>query len=217
MQRVFLFTFLSLYVVYAHGQTHRVDFADYLKPKCDTLFYNCIYDSFHAKGLHETIALVYRTIKIGDETAYYISRIEDTTGKGAWLSSFTSSAMIFNHDTIWLASLHDGESVSSLKPEDFWHMLTPQSKIDSPLMLSNVKWAQFIESTCIGSFEFDNVSIGDTMLSNCLKLNLLQYDRGSEPCQSTVWLDKNLGVVKWIRCTGRTEVLDVKRALRNCR
>jgi hypothetical protein len=217
MRRFLLFLFWVTLCVSVHGQTHRVDFTTYLRPRCDTMFYNCVYNSFHANELHETIALVYRTIKVGDETACYISRIEDTTGKWAWLSSFTNSAMIFNHDTIRLASLHDGENVSSLKLEDFWHILTPQSRLAMPLMLSNVKWAHFINSTCIGSFEFDNVSIGDTVLNNCLKLNLLEYDRGSEPCKSTVWLNKNFGIVKWIRCTGRTEALDVRRALKNCR
>jgi hypothetical protein len=217
MRRILLLFFLFVLRESVHAQEQRIDFAAYLRPKCDTMYYNCIYNSFHANELRETIALVYRSVKVGDETAYYISRVEDTTGEGDWLASFSNSAMIFSHDTVRLASLHDGEKASSLKPEDFWHVLSPQVKLTSPLLLSSVKWAQFINSTCIESFEFENVIIGDTLLKHCLKLNLLEYDRGSEPCKSTVWLNQNFGIVKWIRCTGRIEVLDIRRALKNCR
>jgi len=34
----------------AQGQAEGINLSDYLKPKADTLFYNSIYNSFHASG-----------------------------------------------------------------------------------------------------------------------------------------------------------------------
>jgi hypothetical protein len=198
------------------GQTGSINLSEYLKPKCDTLFYNCIYNSFHASGLHETIKLVWRKIPIGTETAYYISSEDDTTGTYAQLASFSGSAMIFKNDTVLLASLTENQSPTLLTKNDFNHIVTPNLKFPKPFDLAKLKWS-FIMEIFIKDFQFEDVTIGKTVLKNCLRLNLLVYDRSTKPDKATVWLSLDYGTVKWIRTTGRTEVLDMKRFKKNCR
>jgi hypothetical protein len=42
------------------------------------------------------------------------------------------------------------------------------------------------------------------------------YDRSTTPDSSTVWLSQDYGTVKWIRTTGRSEVLDLARFKKDC-
>ena len=69
----------------------------------------------------------------------------------------------------------------------------------------------------IKDFQFEDITIGDTILKKCLRLNLIVYDRSTNPGKATVWLSRDHGTVKWIRTTGRIEVLDLKRFKRDCR
>lgn len=198
------------------GQTSKINLSEYFKPKCDTLFYNCIYNSFHASGLHDTIKLVWRKIPIANQTAYYISSADDTTGIYAQLASFSGSAMIFRNDTVLLASLTDNQSPTLLTENDFNHIVTPNLKFPKPFDLAKLKWA-FVMEIFIKDFQFENITIGDTVLKKCLRLNLIVYDRSTKPDKATVWLSKDYGTVKWVRTTGRTEVLDLNRFQKNCR
>ncbi len=198
------------------GQTGSINLSEYFKPKCDTLFYNCIYNSYHASGLHDTVKLVWRKIPIGKETAYYISSEDDTAGTYAQLASFSGSAMIFKHDTVLLASLTENQSPTLLTKNDFNHIVTPNLKFPKPFDLAKLKWS-FVMEIFIKDFQFEDLTIGKTVLKNCLRLNLLVYDRSTKPDKATVWLSPDYGTVKWIRTTGRTEVLDLKRFKKNCR
>jgi hypothetical protein len=198
------------------GQTAGINLSEYLKPKGDTLFYNCIYNSFHASGLHDTVKLVWRKISVDRDTAYYISSAEDTTGDWAYLSSFSGSAMIFKNDTAWLASLAENQSPTELTKKDFNHILSPGITFSKPFDLAKLKWS-FVMEVFIKDYEFEDVTIGDTILKKCLKLNLMVYDRSTTPDKATVWLSKDYGTVKWIRTTDRVEVLDLARFKKNCR
>jgi len=68
----------------------------------------------------------------------------------------------------------------------------------------------------IKDFQFEDVTIDKTVLKKCLRLNLAVYDRSTKPYKATVWLSRDYGTVKWIRTTGRTEVLDLTRIKENC-
>ncbi|MBG9377692.1 hypothetical protein I5907_15730 [Panacibacter sp. DH6] len=198
------------------GQTGSINMSEYFKPKCDTLFYNCVYNSFHASGLHDTVKLVWRKIPIANETAYYISSADDTTGNYAQLRSFSGSAMIFRNDTILLASLTENQSPTLLTKNDFSHIVTSNLMFSKPFDLAKLKWS-FVMEIFIKDFQFEDVTIEKTVLKNCLRLNLLVYDRSTKPDKATVWLSRDYGTVKWIRTTGRTEVLDLTRFRKNCR
>jgi hypothetical protein len=197
-----------------YGQNGGITLSEYLSPKVDTLYYNCIYDSYHARGLHDTIQLVYRKISIGGNTAYYISDAHDTAGAGAWLDSFVGSAMIFKNDSVWLAFLTENQNPNKLTQKNFTHILPSNQKILAPFELAKLKWS-FIMKVFIKDYQFEDISIGDTVLKKCLKLNLMVYDRSTKPDKSTVWLSRDYGTVKWIRTTGRVEVLDLKRFKKN--
>lgn len=190
------------------AQKAGINLSEYLKPKCDTLIYNCVYNSFHASGLDERIELVYRKVPIGRDTAYYISLVADTTGVRAQRSSFSGSAMIFNNDSVWLASLTDDQSPTELTRKNFDHLLPPHLQFSKPFDLAKLKWG-FVTEVFIKGYDFEDVYIGDTILPHCLKLNLMVYDRSTKPGDATVWLSKEYGTIKWIRTTGRVEVLDL--------
>lgn len=192
-----------------HGQTAEISLTEYLKPKSDTLIYNCLYASFHQKDLKETIKLVYRKISVGDETAYYISNTMDSDGSGAQLASFIGSAMIFRNDSILLAPLTWGESPNKLTQKDFDRILSPNLTFSKPFELAKLKWNGLITEVFIKNHQYEDLSIDDTILKKCLRLNLLVYDRSTEPYKATVWLNRKYGIVKWIRSTGREEILDI--------
>lgn len=199
---------------FVHGQTASVNFSDYLRPGTDTMYYNCVYNSFHASGLHDTVSLVYRKIAIGGDTAYYVSSVTDTAGIWAQLASFSGSAMIFNNDSVWLASLTENQSPNELTREDFTHIISPRLRFSKPFDLAKLKWS-FVMEIFIKDYQFEDIPVGDTVLKQCLKLNLLVYDRSAKPDKSTVWLSRDYGTVKWIRTTGRVEVLDLARFKKN--
>jgi hypothetical protein len=123
------------------GQKAGINLSEYLKPRCDTLIYNCVYNSFHASGLHETIELVYRKVPIGGDTAYYISTATDTTGRRAQLAGFSGSAMIFKNDSVWLASLTENQSPTELTKNFFDHILPPGLRFPKPFDLAKLKWS----------------------------------------------------------------------------
>jgi len=198
------------------GQKAGINLSEYLKPRCDTLIYNCIYDSYHASGLHETIELVYRKTLIGRDTAYYISTAADTTGRWAQWASFSGSAMIFRNDSVWLASLTENQSPAELTRENFDHILPPRLRFSKPFDLAKLKWS-FVTEVFIKDYQYEDLSIGNTVLKKCLKLNLMVYDRLIKPDDATVWLSKEYGTVKWVRATGRVEVLDLTRFRKNYR
>ena len=62
-------------------------------------------------------------------------------------------------------------------------------------------------------YQFEDISVGNTVLKKCLRLNLIECDRSTKPEKATVWLSRDYGIVKWIRLTGCEEVLDLKRRL----
>ena len=216
MRIIFIVSALLSFGAVSNGQTSGIDLSEYLKPKCDTLFYNYVYNSFHASGLHDTVSLVYRKVLIGNDTAYYISHVTDTTGLNAQLASFSGSAMIFKNDSVFLASLTENQSPTELRRNDFNHILSPNLKFSKPFDLAKLKWS-FVMEIFIKDFQFENVSVGDTVLKKCLRLNLLVYDRSTKPDKATVWLSRDYGTVKWIRTTGRVDVLDLTRFKKNCR
>ena len=131
-------SFLLTFSCSGQGQTAGINLSEYLKPKCDTLFYNCIYNSFHASGLHDTVKLVWRKILIDRDTAYYISSADDMTGIWAQLKSFSGSAMIFKNDSVWLASLTENQSPTELTKGNFNHILPPNLKFTKPLSSNSV-------------------------------------------------------------------------------
>jgi hypothetical protein len=216
MRIVLIFSLLLSFYINGQGQTGGINLTEYLKPKCDTLFYNCVYNSFHASGLHDTVKLVWRKIPIDRDTAYYISSADDTTGIYAQLASFSGSAIIFKKDTALLASLTENESPTELTRDSFNHILPANLKFSKPFDLAKLKWA-FVMEIFIKDFQFEDITISDTVLKKCLRLNLIVYDRSTKPDKATVWLSRDYGTVKWIRTTGRTEVLDLKRFEKNCR
>jgi hypothetical protein len=201
---------------FVHGQTTGINLSEYLRPRSDTLYYNCVYNSFHASGLLDTISLVLRKIPIGSDTAYYISHVTDTAGIWAQLASFSGSAMIFKNDSVWLASLTENQSPTELTKKNFDHILPPSLKFSKPFDLAKLKWS-FVMEIFIKDYQFEDISVGDTVLKKCLRLNLMVYDRSTKPDKSTVWLSRDYGTVKWIRTTGRVELLDLTRFRKNCR
>jgi hypothetical protein len=211
MRAVATVPLLLSFSICGYGQTNGINLAEYLKPRKDTLFYNCIYDSFHVKGLQENTKLVYRQITIGNETAYYISDAKDPDGSRAQLASFLGSAMIFRADSVWLAPLTLDENPNELTQKDFDHILPSGLTFPKPFELAKLKWNGLIMEVFIKDYQFEDLSIGDTILRKCLKLNLIVYDRSKDQDKATVWLSDVYGIVKWIRTTGREEVIDLTR------
>jgi hypothetical protein len=115
-----------------------------------------------------------------------------------------------------LAFLSENKNPKKLTRKNFNHILPPNLKILKPFELAKLKWS-FVMRVFIKDYQFENLSIGDTVLKECLKLNLMVYDRATKPDISTVWLSPDYGIVKWIRASERVEVLDLTRFRMNCR
>lgn len=165
MRIILIVSFLFTFCLNGQGQTAGINLSEYLKPKCDTLFYNYIYNSFHASAPPETIKLVWRNIPIDRDTAYYISSADDTTGIWAQLASFSGSAMIFKNDSVRLASLTENQSPTKLTKGNFSHTLPPNLKFPKPFDLAKLKWS-FLMEIFIKDFQFEDITVGDIVLKN---------------------------------------------------
>jgi hypothetical protein len=72
-------------------------------------------------------------------------------------------------------------------------------------------WSGLTIEVFIKEYQFEDLLVDDITLKKCLKLNLMVYDRSTEKDSASVWLSREHGIMKWVRTTGREEVIELTR------
>lgn len=206
MKRIKLVLILSSICLVGHSQTEDIRLIEYLYPRQDTMTFNCVYNSFHARGLHDTVTLGFKKLIIESTIAYCISIVDDTECRYSELASFLGSAMIFTNDSILLAPLQWDKSTNRIRIKHFNYFIPPKfKKTDIVLVKLHDR------SLKLSNFSYENLIIDGRTLENCLKIKITEeYNGVKEPQYGCVWLSKIYGIVKWIRVTDRVEVRALK-------
>ena len=77
IKRVVFSAILSFIFNFGFCQKGIIRLAQYLYPNSDSMRFNCTYNPYHAKGLHDTVTLKFEKLEIENVTAYCISRVDD--------------------------------------------------------------------------------------------------------------------------------------------
>ncbi|GAB2842947.1 hypothetical protein GCM10027043_52650 [Ferruginibacter profundus] len=168
--------------------------------------FNCVYNSFHANGLHDTVTLVFKKLNIENSIAYCIASVDDTTVRYVELASFIGSAMMFRNDSILLAPLQWDKSANDIKLKDFIYFIPSNLR---PTDIVTIKLHD--RNIMLSGFRNETLNIAGQRLKDCLKIKITeQYKAAKKPYYAYVWLNKTNGIIKWIRVTQRTEVRDLR-------
>lgn len=172
----------------------------------------------------------YFPLKSGDKKIFYVSHITDTDTLIAKNdTSFCMSNVIMNKEVFYFTDeprdsttligsqsfcdgvfyFEDGEFFVS---PIFWQADLKQSNLayferlfPKKIFLDNIYKQQHGENRRKYIFDKkEDVSIKGKSLPSCLKLTIIQ-DWPTKQYVDTVWFQKNIGVVKWLRSTGRLE------------
>lgn len=136
---------------------------------------------------------------MGGEKAFYAiastdhKRIQGKIGIG----HFLHAAMIYRNDSVLVAPGLEKDT-ASIQLRDFTFVIPPRiHKNDSVVLVSGRK------KLVLQDFRFERLTIGNKHL-HCLKISITESWPGIN-YYGTVGLNRNYGVVKWIRTTGRID------------
>jgi hypothetical protein len=187
-------------------QENQVDsfVGSFTKDKTDTM-YRKIESLFPGLAVEddfrEKYKIVYKTKTIEGHKAFYAVNTKDTIYYDASFgpNHFLFSALIFENGKVFIAPSYDLKELQRLKFSDFKYVIPERlSKRDTISIVDKKK------ETILHNFRFDNLLIDGKMYKQCLVIDLL-IKWPDTTYHSKVWLHKKLGVLKWIRSTGRVD------------
>jgi hypothetical protein len=172
----------------------------------------------------------YFPLRSNDKKFFYVSHITGTdTLTDENDSSFCMSNIVKNKEIFYFTD-EPGDSISIIGSQSFCNGVFYFK--DGEFFVSPIFWQKDLKESNLAYFErlfprkivldsiykyqhgenkrkyiFDkpeDVSIKGNLLPACLKLTIIQ-DWPTERYVDTVWFQKNIGVVKWLRSTGRLE------------
>ena len=149
----------------------------------------------------EKYEIVYKTRNIEGRKAFYAVQTKDTTNHDASFgpNHFLFSALIFEKGKVFIAPSYNLKDLQRLKFADFKFVIPEKlSKRDTIRVVDKKK------ETLLHNFRFDDLTINGKKYAHCLLIDLA-IKWPDTTYQSKVWLHKELGVLKWIRDTGRTD------------
>ncbi|THU38187.1 hypothetical protein FAM09_16025 [Niastella caeni] len=206
MRSVFLFIVVLSGIIMSF-LNKEVRLYKYLQPGAGTMTFNCTYNTFQYKGLHDTVTLNYKKFIVENEAAYCIVRTNDSNYQYSEPANFLGSAILFRNDSILLAPLGWLKPIDSLTLKDFRYAIPPVMKLTDSVFISLND-----RDIVLSDFQYDTLTINGTRLDNCLKIKTTEnYIGYFGPLYGAVWLSKAYGIVKWIRATERTEIRDLTK------
>lgn len=149
----------------------------------------------------EKYEIVYKTKNIEGHKAFYALKTKDTIYNDAIFgpNHFLFSALIFEKEKVFIAPSFDLKDLQRLKFSDFKFVIPNKlSKRDKIRVVDKKK------ETILQNFRFDDLTIDGKKYTHCLLIDLV-IKWPDTTYYSKVWLHRELGVLKWIRETGRTD------------
>jgi hypothetical protein len=147
----------------------------------------------------ENYALTYKTFDVDGEKAFYAIASTDRKKEQGKIGTghFLHAALICRNDSVLVAP-GLGKDTGAFKLRDFAFVIPPRiHRKDSVVLVSGRM------KLILHHFNSEKLAIGNKRL-HCLKISITESWPGKN-YYGTAWLNKNYGVVKWIRTTGRTD------------
>jgi hypothetical protein len=168
----------------------------------DTLIYR--YISGNQSGL-DTVMIA--TIKRDDYTAFLFGSPENIKGRSLiYTTHFNPGLLYYNKKgDLYAALVRHKIDLDSVMAKDFKKLFPKRINVGySTTFVSSDKSRKLTYRF----ISMENVKTPTAMFENCLKLQIERYwPYYKSTDTSYVWLKKDIGVVKWIRNTGRVEEL----------
>lgn len=187
-----------------------VSFTDYFPLKKDTLkvFYvSHIIKLDSTKNKLDTIKdknkhSFCRSVSIKGKELFYFEDEEDSSDTVAIIGSqsFCGGVFYFENKVFFFSPIFWKQDLMHLNINHF------EALFPATISIATIyKWQDGIAEKKAYKFtRFEDVIIKNKVLKNCLKL-IVTKDYIDEQDVDTVWFQKRIGVVKWLRSTGRLE------------
>lgn len=177
----------------------------YTKSPTDSL-YRQIENTFGAVSpnntVHDTTEVVFRSVEYRGAKVYYTISIRDAARGDATINNFhfLFASTILRHDSLWVVPMYRQQDLRDIVATDYWTFIPKRIRKQDTVLIENGK-----KTMVLHSFRRTRLSLNDRQLRNCLRFTLLsKWPDTTYP--GTVWLHRELGMVKWIRSTGRVDV-----------
>ena len=151
--------------------------------------------------LFDTTQVTYKTINIDGHKAYYSLDVHDTLEKNPNIGPmyFLFSAVIFEHDSVYVAPAYEKADLEKLHFSDFKYVIPPTVKQKDSIYIRDGKKVMIL---C--NFLKSSLELNGRTFKECLHFDLLEV-WPETLYKGEVWLHKKYGLLKWIRSTGRVE------------
>jgi hypothetical protein len=145
--------------------------------------------------------IVYKTIDIEGHKAYYAIETIDTLRNNPNIGPrhFLYAAMIFHRDTTFIAPVYEKADLKKLSFSDFKYKVPPKVLPSDSIVIIDGK-----KTMILSHFKKTSLTINNRTFQDCLTFTIRDIWPDARYTE-TVWLDRNYGVLKWIRSTGRIE------------
>lgn len=145
--------------------------------------------------------VIYKTINLEGNKVFYALRVNDTSTLNPTIGSnyFIDCAMLFKDDSMFIASVYYKDDLNKINLKNFKTYIPPTLKISDSI---SYYWKK--KKTTLTNFHKENLIIENKKFKNCLKIKIIE-DYPETIKYSYVWLDKKLGLIRWIRATGRVD------------
>lgn len=149
----------------------------------------------------EVTEITYKSYNIDGHKALYAIETKDTSKLNSTIGPlrFLMCAIIFYHDTVYFAPAYKKGDLKNLQFTDFKYKIPPTIRKKDTITVIDGK-----KTMLLCNFRKASLIIKNKRIRNCLVFDILNI-WPEATFKEKVWLNKKLGLLKWIRTTGRTE------------
>jgi len=171
----------------------------------DTLVYKYSFDN--QSGL-DTVILC--SVNIDRFNSFYYAKPQNITGTSVLYSSHFGPGM-YRYDgkgNLLAAFFRDIFQLDSLTAKDFKRLFPKNLYIGYSNSLESPNKSKKVTFNVVG---VEDIQVANSTAKNCIKIQIEEFwPKFSTKYTAYVWLQKNTGVIKWIRTTNRLEELIYK-------
>lgn len=144
---------------------------------------------------------IYKTLPLENEKIYYAIELKDTSelNPDIGIHNFLNASFLYRNDTTFLTNAYRLNQLKKLELNDFKNFI--------PLTISKRKEISLNfgkETITLYDFKIVDFDLNGELYKKCLFFNI-KFEWPEVIYFGEVVIDKKLGVLKWIRTTGRVE------------
>ena len=145
--------------------------------------------------------IIYKTLLLGKEKIYYVIDLKDTSKLNPDIGThnFLSASLLYRNDTTFVTNAYRLNQLKKLELNDFKNFIPPTISKRKKITLNFGK-----ETITLYDFKIVDFNLNGELYKKCLFFNI-KSEWPEIIYFGEVVIDKKLGVLKWIRTTGRIE------------